>query len=783
VTSSDWDLAQRLIERGFCTLDQAREALAVQDRMRKRGESPPPLPRLLLEKGFVSREQLASLGLAPPPGPAAPAGPARPEARPSLRGIRLAAAGLAFAVALGIALFVSLWERPPGPVPAPADPASADRAIGEELERIAADQSGAKDFENAEEIVRRYRAFMGRYTGRKWELEAHGRLQEYRRRLEERARAELEAIRKREPELVGQGRMPELLALYRAFPARFLGTTDSGAEAADRMAEISRGMKQSFLRGKEEALNLLSQDRLDEALAAVKTLEPNVPEGRGEEVAALRARIEREGRSLASRLRREIGDEYLKLDGRFREAMARRNPREAAAAVGEYLFRPWKEEELRVVRVDGADYEALRKAIADWKPSEIAAVADAAGDPERPTPAQAALLDLRSAAFVGLFLDEAARAYRAAAESGSPPGPLGSLGDEHLVALGMKSAPDDAARHAQAGFFCYYSSRGRRSLAYEHLGRAHEKGVKGIRPYLANLGKAEEEERARELEVKLAAAGDCVLRKEWVTAKSLLEEIRRHEDHPFVKGRAERISQMLGEVTQSLLAEKRFAEVYRGKVEPLDGGRLRAMYDFEDPSQLEAFEPVVDEGRSPLRGRWTVAEGALESGFDTSASRWRTPVRGDVTVEYDLTPMENPQNIVLALYNNRGRNRHYSVVFGFDWVGKSEGDKDNTAEDRFGMPRTCVIRYPVAAAKARWREAEAWEPWLSRLVGKAAVPWRPERGKTARVRVAREGKGIRVEADGKTVWEGEDDACSEGHLLFFSDCRCRLDNLRIEFGP
>lgn len=782
MTSPDWDLAQRLIERGFCTLDQAREAFAVQDRMRKRGEPPPPLSRLLLEKGVVSREQLASLGLAPPEEPPAPAAPARPGLRPSLRGVWLAAAGLASAVALGIAVFVSLGERPPDPVPEPADPVSADRAIGEELERIAADQSAAKDFENAEEIVRRYRGFMGRYSGRKWELEAHGRFQEYRRRLEERARAELEAIRKREPELAGQGRRSELLALYRTFPSRFLNTTDSGAEAADRMAEISREMEQSFLRRKEEALHLLSQDRIDEALAAVKAMEPDASDSRKEEVAALRARIEREGRSLALRLRREIGDEYLKLDGRFREAMARRNPREAAAAVGEFLFRPWKEEELRVVRVEGADYEALRKAIAEWKPLEIAAAADAAGDPERPTPAQAALLDLRSAAFVGLFLDEAARAYRAAGPD-SFPGPLGSLGDERLVDLGMASAPDDAARHAQAGFFCYYSPRGRRSLAYEHLGRAHEMGVKGLRPYLANLAKAAEEERGRDLEVKLAAAGDCVQRKEWVTAKSLLEGILRHEDHPYVKARAERVAQMLGEVTQSLLAEKRFAEVYRAKAEPLEGGRLRVTYDFEEASQLEAFEPVVDEGRVPLRGRWAVSEGALESGYDTSASRWRTPIRGDVTVEYDLTPMEDPQNIVLALYNNKGRNRHYAVVFGFDWVGKSEGDKDNTAEDQFGMPRTCVLRYPVTPVKARWREAEAWEPWLSRLVGKAVAPWRLERGKTARIRVVREGKGIRVEAGGKAVWEGEDGAYSEGHLLFFSDCRCRIDNLRIEFAP
>jgi hypothetical protein len=778
VTSSDWDLAQRLIERGFCTLDQAREALALQDRMRKRGESPRPLPLVLLEKGYVNREQLAGLGMVPHPEPRSPVVPPDPGPRPSRRGLVIAAAGLASVLALAVAV-LALRTRPP----APADPPPEDRAIREELERIVASQDEAKEFENAEEIVRRYRAFMGWHSGRKWELEAHGRLQEYRRRLEDRARPELEALRRREPALLDQGKMAEVLGIYRAFPSKFLHTTESGAEVADRAAEVSRLMGETFLKAKEEALKFLAQNRVDEALAAVRTLELNVPEGRGEEVAALRARIEMEGRSLSSRLRREIGDEYLKLDGRFREAMARRNPREAAAVVGEFVFRPWREEERRVVQVEGVDYDALRNAIGEWRPAEISAIADAAGDPERPAPAQAALLDLRSAAFVALFLDEAARAWRAASESGAAPGPLGSLGDEELAALGMKSAPEDAARHAQAGFFFHYAAKGRRLKAYEHLGKAHEMGVKGIRPYLANLGAAVEAGRGRDLEVKLAAAEDCVRQKQWITAKSLLEEIRKHEDHPFVKDRADRIERMHDEATQALLAEKRFAEVYRGKVETLERGALRVAYDFEDPAQGEAFEAVSDEGRLPLRGRWKVLGGALESTFDTSAARWRTPVRGDVVVEYDLTPMEEPQNIVLALYNNRGQNRHYAVVFGFDWVGKSEGDKDDSAEDRFGMPRTCVIKYPVVAEKARWKEAGAWEPWFSGLVGKAGVAWKPSRGKTARVRVARQGKGIRVEAEGKAVWEGEDDAYSEGRLLFFSDCRCRIDNLRIEFKP
>ena len=42
---------------------------------------------------------------------------------------------------------------------------------------------------------------------------------------------------------------------------------------------------------------------------------------------------------------------------------------------------------------------------------------------------------------------------------------------------------------------------------------------------------------------------------------------------------------------------------------------------------------------------------------------------------------------------------------------------------------------------------------------------------------------IRVLADRTLVWEGEDAAYSEGQLLFYSDSRCRVDNLSITFRP
>ncbi|MBV8879483.1 MAG: hypothetical protein JO332_05955 [Planctomycetaceae bacterium] len=99
------------------------------------------------------------------------------------------------------------------------------------------------------------------------------------------------------------------------------------------------------------------------------------------------------------------------------------------------------------------------------------------------------------------------------------------------------------------------------------------------------------------------------------------------------------------------------------------------------------------------------------------------------------------------------------------------------------MPRSCIIKYPVVVDKARWTEADAWEGWKSRLVGKSVSGWRPSKGTPARIRVERQGRALRVLADQSAVWEGEDAEYTEGRLLFYSDSRCRIDNLSITFRP
>src|SRR5262252_5302656 len=101
---SDWDLGQKLIEQGACSLDQVREVLSFQDRMRKMGAQPKPFPLVLLDRGVVKREQMIKAGVPEnelPPPAAAPAAPVR--AAPRMKPLLWTAAGLA---ALGALILV-----------------------------------------------------------------------------------------------------------------------------------------------------------------------------------------------------------------------------------------------------------------------------------------------------------------------------------------------------------------------------------------------------------------------------------------------------------------------------------------------------------------------------------------------------------------------------------------------------------------------------------------------------------------------------------------------------
>ncbi len=636
MSSRDWDLGQALIELGFCTLDQVREALAIRELEEKKGGVPPSLEEVLLERGIATAEQMsrARERLGAPPLPVPPPAPDVPKKTGLLwAGVVLLAAGIITAV-----LSVR-GERPAAECPPP--------------------------------VVKK-------------------------------------------PEAAPPP------------PVR------------------------------------------EEAVRTPPKPPPEEPPKPEEQVNRERHRRER--------IEKDISERYLMIDGDFKAALARRDPRGAAEVVRRFVYGPWKELESGVVRVEGVDYEALEKALEGWEAARVAEICDAAmaDVAAMPDTAHAALLDLRNAALVRLFFDDAA----AAAGPGSD---IGKLSEESLASLVEKTGKSTSAR---IGFFCYYAAGDLHEKAYLLLMRAHAEGARGIKPFLANRVAPAQEDLERALEVKFGAAGEYLSRGQWAPAKALLEQVLKHPARLFTQKKRVEIDRMLVQAAEGAARDAKLAGYYGGRVDRVDMATLRVTYDFESADQAAAFEGVAEAEGRVFKGRWGIDRGVMESSVVTSVTFWKQRLKGDVEVEYDVTPLEAPQNIVLDLYYNKGIDRHYGVVFGFDWVGKADGDRENTAEDRWGMPRTCVIKYPVSADRQRWREEEPWTRWKERLVGKrVGEGGRLERDRPSRVRVIRKGAAIRVLLDGAPVWEGEDADYTEGRLVFFSDTRCRLDNLSIVFKP
>jgi hypothetical protein len=831
MAKSEWDLGQTLMERGFCTLDQVREALSIQDRMKQMGIVPKPLEQVLLEKGYVNRSQLAQAGVvlpppvSSPPPPRVPARVSRSRPAPRAWGPLLALGGgvglLVLVVAFGSDILKVFTSGPAkkGPSdssdPGAAEEEKADQKAKEELALLEGFQATAPNFENADEVARRYQAYLKTYAGRKWELEAHARLEAYRARAEAFARPELEAILKREGPLRDQERYLELLRLFRSFPPKYLSITPSGRLVQEKVSGLVQKMQEAYLQGKVQIDTLVQAKKFDEALEALRRLESIAPEERLKELPQLRDRIEGENYSATSKLKRDLRDQYLRIDGAFKGALQRRDAKRAAGVICDFLFVERAPEESALLRQRGVDYAALSAAIADWKPEKVVAACEAVlPDPRSPdllSTSEAALLDLRSAGLVGMLLRDAAAVQELLLRSGeavtlpsrgpgrfvrreekilfvpenqrAQDGALKSLVEEDVVFLANR-ATTPGSRDARAGFFYYYAANDLEKKALLHLAKAREEGVKGIQVFMGTLLAAVQTQEARELRTKFGAAQSCLDDRQWSAAKKLLDEILESPEHPFTQAMKPEIERMRFQAIATLDLERQKSALYKGKAELQPDGRLLVRYDFQEKSQLDAFELVLEEEKHKFKGRWKIEPGAIESSRETSVLRWRTPVKGDISVEYDLTPLDDPQNIVLDLYYQKGHSQHYAVVLGFDWIGKAEGDPDNTAEDRFGMPRTCVIKYPVNVDKSRWVLPAQWENWISRLVGHAPGPaWKPAKGKTVRLQVDRLGKKIRLSADGTAVWEGEDDAYSEGQLVFFSDSRCRIANLKITLKP
>jgi hypothetical protein len=821
MASADWDLGQKLIEQGACTMDQVREILSLQDRLRKMGASSKPFARVLLEKGYVRREQLVRAGVResdlPPrveeqPAPAAPAA-ASPSRRPVVvAAVLLVAAGAL--VLLGRGAFTA----------APVGPAESSKPLSEEeldafarthLEKITEAAEKSPSFDNAPEVVGRYEAFMKAQAGRKWEIEANRKLRDYRARADAFAKAEAEDLRAAEGDLRDQARWGELLALYRKFPAKFLETTDTGRELKEKIRDVTQRLITQYGKDKAEVEQLLKDKKPADALARVKAMEAFVPPERKEDLLALRVLVERESRGVAEKARQEVSDAYFKADAAFRDWMSRRDGFRAALVLRDFLNAPWTPEQKPFVVVRGVDYAALLKAFEPWDPDRIASICEGGvievDSPDLLGTGEVVLLSLRNAAFMAMFMRDYKVAYEAAVSSGEvlklPDLGTGRfqkqngktvfvvltgevlepdtspLGERDLAVLALKVAPESAGALARVGLFYFYSCPDRAKEAFDYLVQATLKGARGVHLLLGGLGASKEAELKRRLETKFSTAQDLFKSGGRIPARKLLGDLLEYPDHPFTKSVRPEIEKMLYEIAEGTEKEKKLYAEYKGKVEVVDDATLRVLYDFEGKEQQDAFESVAEEGPRKFKGRWQIDGGALESGTEASVLRWKPTVKGDVTVEYDLTPIDDAQNVVLDLYSHPGRAMHYAVVFGFDWVGRRDGDRDNSAEERFGMPRTCVIKYPVSVDKARWTEAEAWDGWKTRLVGKPAAAWKPAKGQTARVRVERTGASLRVLVDRVLVWEGEDAAYTEGQLLFYSDSRCRIDNLSITFRP
>src|SRR6188472_4338487 len=111
MANADWDLGQKLIEQGACSMDQIREVLSLQDRMRKMGAMSKPFARVLLEKGYARRDQLLKAGVRetdlPPPVEEKPAAaPRDPIAARSGGPLAAIVAVVALIAAVGVIYYV-----------------------------------------------------------------------------------------------------------------------------------------------------------------------------------------------------------------------------------------------------------------------------------------------------------------------------------------------------------------------------------------------------------------------------------------------------------------------------------------------------------------------------------------------------------------------------------------------------------------------------------------------------------------------------------------------------
>ncbi len=736
--------------------------------------------------------------------------------------------GLLLAFGVGGAV---LWSTSRSPVESPANgPAESDpwaEFARKRLKEIRTEQESLEKFVGAGKILSKYRTLRNRVRGTKWEGRASRQEADFRRTVEAAADRELDRIREAEKPL-REGKVDaKILALYGTFPRQFLRITPSGKVVEDEIRTFRGRIRTRFIEDRRKLEAHLKEWQLEEARQVFAGMKSYSPEELRGDVEELGETIEEMERVHSARMRRDVTDRYFPVDQAFRAAMKRRDEASAIGAILKFFRRDWSADERPFVFLRSLDYAGLIRLVETGRWEEIVRITGVEPEdlPETIT-AVSAIIDLRAAALVALFRARAEAGLAFAVRSGKAEeygfqlarGTRGFLsrregrtwlvvGEDRLIPVaGLTSFPtvdmvqlgergwnedrgvagkefaDSPWGQMAAGLLFHFSgsvvdfARSRR-----HLERARELGMKGVNVYLSALSISQSDRQEHRLREEIERINKWISRHRYEDAWVSLDTLLRESEHPFITSQRGELDRKLAAVNARRTVLQKLSVDFRAPVTYTTSGQLRVKYDFSSPKQLEAFGTLEKAGGHPLRGRWKWRDGVMESGTFPSAMRWKMKMKGDLDISLDLTPLEEPQNIVIDLFTRSGGKKHYAVVFGFDWVGKANGDPENIEESRNGMPSTCVLKYPVDVLLRDRELPETWEKWKERLVGGPVQDVRLVRDTAHYVRILREGARISLHVDGKLAWEGEDEEYREGFLLFYSDCRTRFDNLRIRF--